>query len=241
MSGDRDFDFSTVNSVKNNHARLGPRPGHGRLRRPLSPSRAALLEVLRAQIEPTTLAALVNLSGLHSNTVREHLTALVSEGFARRDPMETMGRGRPAWLYEATGPDAAASPEYAGLAAALAAAIDRTTDRPWEPAIAAGEDWGRALAGERGATASDPQTARRGVRDLLDDMGFDPVSDDGDVTVRLTRCPLLEAAHRYTEAVCGVHLGLARGALVSHGADPDGTELVPFAEPGACILRIVAS
>lgn len=194
--------------------------------------------MLRAQIEPTTLAALVALSGLHENTVREHLSALVGMGLAQRDPLETGERGRPAWLYEATGPDAAAAPEYAGLAAALAAAIHKTTDEPWDPAVAAGEDWGRDLAQARGAAATEQTVARERVQDLLDEMGFEPTSADGHHTVKLTRCPLLEAAHRYPVAVCGVHLGLARGALTEYGADPEGSELIPFAEPGACVLKL---
>jgi predicted ArsR family transcriptional regulator len=58
--------------------------------------------------------------------------------------------------------------------------------------------------------------------------------------VRLTRCPLLEAAHRTPEVVCGVHVGIVRGALVERGASPAGTALTPFAEPGACRLVLPA-
>ena len=72
----RQTHFITLTSVKNNRAQrpssaagYGPRPGGGRSAKPLSESRAALLETLRAQAEPTTLAALVALSGLHANTV----------------------------------------------------------------------------------------------------------------------------------------------------------------------------
>jgi predicted ArsR family transcriptional regulator len=56
--------------------------------------------------------------------------------------------------------------------------------------------------------------------------------------VRLTRCPLLEAAHRHPDVVCAVHLGIVRGALDEQGADPSGTALAPFAEPGACVLVV---
>jgi hypothetical protein len=35
-----------------------------------------------------------------------------------------------------------------------------------------------------------------------------------------------------------VHLGLVRGALEEYGADPTGSDLVPFAEPGACLLVV---
>jgi predicted ArsR family transcriptional regulator len=55
---------------------------------------------------------------------------------------------------------------------------------------------------------------------------------------RLTRCPLLEAAHEYPDIVCGVHLGLVRGALEVFG-DPDAeSEIDPFSEPGACRLHL---
>ena len=74
---------------------------------------------------------------------------------------------------------------------------------------------------------------------MLGDLGFAPVPQEDDpAQVRLTRCPLLEAAHRHPEVVCGVHLGIVRGALAQLGADPSGAGLVPFAEPGACRLVV---
>jgi predicted ArsR family transcriptional regulator len=73
----------------------------------------------------------------------------------------------------------------------------------------------------------------------MDDLGFSPRTDEADVShVRLTRCPFLEAAARHQEVVCAVHLGLARGVLAEHGVDPEGTRLLPFAEPGACRLVV---
>lgn len=219
---------------------FGPAPSTSPRVRPLSTSRAALLETLRAQPEPATLAALVTASGLHPNTVREHLDGLLDDGLARRHAAEPSGRrGRPAWLYEATDAEPGAAGEYAGLASALAAAIDRTSLRPTEDAEAAGTDWGRELARDRGAEpARTAFAARREVVELLDELGFAPQADDRAGTVRLTRCPLLAAAHRYPAVVCGVHLGLAKGALAEYGADPVGAELAPFAEPGACRLEL---
>ena len=82
--------------------------------------------------------------------------------------------------------------------------------------------------------------ARREVVALLDEVGFEPEADATATTVRLTRCPLLEAAHRSPEVVCSVHLGLVSGALEEYGADPEGSDLVPFAEPGACLLHLQA-
>lgn len=240
-----DWDFTTVNSVKNSDvaSRLrrpgfGPIAGSGSSTARLSTSRAALLAVLRDQAEPVTMAALATLSGLHVNTVREHLEALTRLRLVQRHASAPNGRGRPAWLYLATGAEGAPS-EYAGLAAALAATIHRTSDTPTEDAAEAGEDWGRRLADERGARpGKDPETARRKVVELLDELGFGADANPGNTVVRLTRCPLLAAAHQYPDVVCGVHLGLVRGALTACGAETRGTDLVPFAEPGACLLRL---
>jgi predicted ArsR family transcriptional regulator len=86
--------------------------------------------------------------------------------------------------------------------------------------------------------------ARRKVIDLLDELGFAPSADARARVVKLHRCPLLEAAHQQPEVVCGVHLGIVRGALEELGNDPDRTEntaLQPFSEPGACRLDLLTS
>lgn len=220
----------------------GPRPaaptGQGRA---LSPARAAVLDALRAAGTPVTVAELERGSTLHANTLREHLDVLVARGHARRVRATPNGRGRPAWLYEAEEPEpAAGSPEYAGLAATLAAHLHRTSDTPQEDAVAAGRDWGHDLARRAGGPGGDGQAAaRRKVVEILDDIGFAPESDSRATTARLTRCPLLDTAKAYPDVVCGVHLGIVRGALDEYGADSDRTDLRPFAEPGACRLELL--
>jgi predicted ArsR family transcriptional regulator len=232
-------------SVKNNrttgalpNGRLGPLPTRTtRTGRPMSESRVRLLETLEGQPEPATLAALAAATGLHPNTLRQHLEALERQGLVVRTRAAARGRGRPAWLYEAVSAAGPGESEYAGLAAALAAAIDRSSSSPRADAEAAGEEWGRELARDRsrpplpGAAA-----ARRQVVALLSDVGFAPETDRSHRRVRLTRCPLLEAAHKHPDIVCGVHVGLVRGALEEYGAAPTGVQLQPFAEPGACRL-----
>ena len=227
--------------MKNTSGALGPAPAVARGAKPLSSSRGRLLETLRAQAEPTTLAALAHAAGLHQNTVREHLEALVDQGLAARSPAPPSGRGRPAWLYEATYADPDARSEYAALASALAQAIHHRSPTPVEDAVAAGREWGRDLTQQRGA---EPQpsavAARRQVVELFDDLGFAPETDARAASVRLTRCPLLESAHRYPDVVCGVHLGLTQTALEGYGASSEGVRLVPFAEPAACLLHLTA-
>lgn len=227
----------------------------------LSPAVAAVLEHLSTQAEPVSVGALAAMTGLHSNTVREHLETLIAAGFAAKEQAFSRGRGRPAWLYfDTAGAAASNAPEYAGLASALAAHIHRTSDAPRSDGVAAGIDWGRQLAedfaGEDAvadgqAPAADGQTpaARDRVVSLLDELGFSPEtesagSDSSDeycddvAHVRLTRCPLLSAAHQYPDIVCGVHLGLVRGALDVFGDEVSESQLEPFAEPGACRLHL---
>jgi len=111
--------------------------------------------------------------------------------------------------------------------------------------VAEGESRGSAadevpLSGVRKAAAA--VSVRREVVALLDRLGFAPGPDARVNVVRLRRCPLLEAAHKNPEVVCGVHLGLVRGALDELGADPEQTELTalePFSEPGACRLDLL--
>jgi predicted ArsR family transcriptional regulator len=185
------------------------------------------------------VAALERATGLHPNTLREHLDGLVARDLARRVRATPSGRGRPAWLYEATDASAGAGSEYAGLAATLAAHLHRTSDNPGDDAVLAGPAWGHSLARTSGAPDGPGEVAaRRKIIDILDGVGFAPEADERATTARLTRCPLLDAAKEFPDVVCGVHLGIVRGALDEYGADSTRTDLAPFSEPGACRLDL---
>lgn len=235
-----------VGVIEQAPARRGPRPARTASGRALSPTRAALLETLEVQPEPTSVQALVTLTGLHTNTVREHLDGLLRSGHVSRRLAAANGRGRQAWLYEAVRRAPGAGAEYAGLAATLATIVVRSSPDPAEEANRAGLEWGHRLARDNpepaqavdGSPAGPEVVARRKVVGLFDEMGFAPETDGDASEVRLTRCPLLEAAHQQPEVVCSVHLGIARGALDTYGGDPSGAQLVPFAEPGACLLHL---
>jgi predicted ArsR family transcriptional regulator len=237
--------FTTLFSVKNGDpAGLGPRPAEPPERPRLSRARAAVLDAVEAAVgrtgTPATLAELTGTTGLHANTLREHLDALTRDGLVRRGPAPRNGRGRPAWRYSPAPAPAAPGAEYAGLAAALAASIRRTSATPVDDAVAAGTEWGHELARSAGRPADESHlAARRQVVAVLGAMGFEPHTDGAAALVRLTRCPLLAAARRYPDVVCGVHAGIARGALAEYDADDSGVALTAFAEPGACLLRLV--
>ncbi|WP_284304826.1 helix-turn-helix domain-containing protein [Mobilicoccus caccae] len=59
--------------------------------------------------------------------------------------------------------------------------------------------------------------------------------------VRLRECPLLEAARRNPDVVCSVHLGAILAAYESRGEPTEGIDVVPFAEPGACLAYLPVS
>jgi predicted ArsR family transcriptional regulator len=217
--------------------RLGPAPAVSQSGA-MSRARFEVWETLRVQAQPTTLASLAAALGLHENTTREHLDALLAAGLATRTSAAPSGRGRPAWLYEATEADPALSGPYAGLSTALASALHGATGSPEQDARNAGAAWGRDLVRRRGHARGSAAAARRGVISIFSELGFAPEADARAVRVRLTRCPLLEAAQQVPEIVCGVHGGMAQGVLAELGGDPDGVSLARFAAPGACTLRL---
>jgi predicted ArsR family transcriptional regulator len=216
-----------------NTALLGPHPAVAH--QPVSRAQRAVLDALLDADGPVPLARLGDATGLHANTLRGHLDALARTGLVRRERAAPTGRGRRADLWRA---ERSAPGEYAGLAAALARTLHRTSAAPADDAVEAGRSWGHQLAADRPARADVP--AREPVRDLLDDLGFAPerARPDADDSLRLTRCPLLDVARELPEVVCNVHLGLVGGALEEYGADDLDADLVPFAEPGACLLHL---
>jgi predicted ArsR family transcriptional regulator len=205
----------------------------------LTPARSIILEQLQQLAEPTTATAMAAQLGQHANTVREHLEALVERGLAKREPAPVNGRGRPGWIYS----PAASTPEpdtrvrhYTALALALAAQIKRSSRHPEREALAAGEAWGQGLVAGSRPMAATP--ARRRLLKVLADLGFDPRADARGTTVRVFRCPLLDAARQEPDVVCMVHLGLVRGVLAGLGAPHAQASIHPFAEPDACVLHL---
>ena len=217
--------------------------------RNLSKARGKILELISDG--PCTVSSLAMRTGQHENTIREHLDALVDEDLATKYQVSEHLRGRPAWFYRT--PDQSEQSrtgEYAGLASALAGAILRSSSHPVDDAMEAGMTWAPELIRNSkvdaetlrsGATKKSATAIRRNVVWLLDQLGFAPAHNVDLTRVKLTRCPLLDAARQHPNIICSVHLGIVRGALNEFGADAksiDKVDLKPFSEPGACLLRM---
>jgi predicted ArsR family transcriptional regulator len=227
-------------------ARLGPRAAADR-GAVLSPAQSAVLDELTMTPDFRLVSDLAATLGQHTNTVREHLDSLVEAGLVVRRVRKASGRGRPATEYQAR-PVEQTQPtlrQYAALVSALASHIESTSDDPSSEALAVGVAWGQKLAVARsiegsGTAAKRSTAARRQVVQIMSELGFAPEADSRAAMVRLRRCPLLGTAKAHPEVVCGVHLGVVRGALQAMGGDSRRADLVPFAEVGACRLNLLA-
>jgi predicted ArsR family transcriptional regulator len=201
-------------------------------------SRSRLLTVLGRSARPMGVRELAEAVGLHPNTVRQHLDQLVEAGLAVRDTAPPIGRGRPALRYGAgPGSEEQDSMAYRALAGVLAEQLARSPDGV-RVALAAGERWGRSLVLE--ATDSAPgTTAIEQLVELLDEAGFAPEAPlTDDEPIQLRHCPFGTLARDQGDVVCGVHLGLMRGALREFGAPFDAISLEPFVKPALCLAHL---
>lgn len=204
----------------------------------LARGRAAVLAALLDQPDPVGIDALAQATARHPNTVREQVNWLVAHGYVTRIRQPRDGRGRPAWLYQARG-SRPGDDEYVELAAALAWRLQDASPDARAEALAAGQLWGSDLVDRKGALAApSPEDGRRWTVELMDELGYSPDPDEDARTVALRKCPLLQAAHRFPDVVCTVHLGMVRTALERNGAPGDEADLTPFSAPGECLLRL---
>ncbi len=201
-------------------------------------TRSRLLAALRQADGPVRVRELAEAVGLHPNSVREQLDQLVDAGLTIRSVGPPAGRGRPGLLY-AAGPDAD-DPDpnaYRELAQVLADALVRQPEAA-AVAVTAGERWGRTMTGHAAPTPTVAEAVKRLVT-LLDDAGFAPERPDGPgEPIQLRHCPFEPLARKHPAVVCGVHLGLMRGALRELGAPLDAVRLEPFVAPDLCIAHL---
>lgn len=214
---------------------------------PLGRSRADVLDILRAVDAPLDVREVAQRTGLHQNTARFHLEALVEAGLAVRETQERETPGRPRIGYRASGDGPAGPRRYRLLAEMLTGLIAEVMPEPGQAAEEAGREWGAYL------TQPPPPYARPSVdeavarlTETLTGLGFAPTTETGPAdqeqpgegyVLRLLQCPFREVAQHHKDIVCRLHLGLMRGALTRMRAPVAADSLEPFAEPGVCVAR----
>lgn len=204
--------------------------------------RREVTELFRASPTPLTAREVSSELGLHLNTVRFHLDALVRQGILRREGGHAAGPGRPSSRYSLVpGMDRGGPRNYKLLAEMLLSQLATQPDAA-AGAAAAGAAWGRYLVQPLAPGQQiSPQEALARLTDLLADVGFDPHPAPPEATgleIRLRHCPFLELAETHRELVCALHLGLMRGALEQLAVALYADALTPFADPQTCIAYL---
>ena len=212
---------------------------------PLGRSRAAILDMLHSADDPLDAREVASRTGLHPNTARFHLEALVESGLAAR---ETEGRGtpgRPRVGYRAIADGAGGRRQYRLLSVMLASLIAGTMPEPAAAAEAAGREWGAYLAEKPPPFQRlSAEEAIAKLTAIMRELGFEPRAADGardgQFLLELRQCPFLEVARQHRDVICALHLGLMRGAFDLMRAPVTADGLDPFAEPGLCVAWLTA-
>lgn len=175
----------------------------------LGPTRARALTLLQRAAEPASVGEVADGLGVHRNSARFHLDALVEAGYAERAVSTPRSQGRPPLVYSAT--SAAPAMNNVHLLELIDVLLDGVlAGTPDAEAVGerAGRQWGAALV-EPGASAD------RVAGDLvghLAERGFG-IERDGD-DLRFTRCPFRGiVAPERMPVVCAIHQGLIEGYL----------------------------
>ncbi len=209
---------------------------------PLGRSRAAILDMLHGVDGPLDVREVARRTGLHPNTARFHLEALVEGGLAARETEDRGTPGRPRIGYRAVADGSGGQRQYRLLSVMLASLIAGTMPEPAAAAEAAGREWGAYL------TEKPPPFQRLSAGEvvarltgIMRELGFEPdtsAATDGQYRLELRQCPFLEVAREHRDVICALHLGLMRGAFDLMRAPVAVDGLDPFAEPGLCVARL---
>jgi predicted ArsR family transcriptional regulator len=210
---------------------------------PLGRSRADVLDMLRAAHGPLGVREVAQRMGLHPNTARFHLEALVHAALAVRETEDRDTPGRPRIGYRAVADGPAGRRRYRLLAEMLTSMIAGIVPEPGRGAEEAGREWGAYLT-EQPPPYQRP-TAQEAVAKLtaiMEELGFAPRAetdpDSGQYRLCLRQCPFREIAERHRDVICSLHLGLMRGALDRMRAPVTADRLDPFVEPSLCVARL---
>lgn len=191
-------------------------------------SRVRLLRQVQAS-PGSTVQLLAERTGLHVNTVRDHLRALEAEGLVAAEACPTGGRGRPPITYRAV--------------------VDPDANPVARRRIARATEHGDAL--RRIASPSDPDEGLgdQGLSDdalhqldtlytHLDDAGLEPELDDRRLEVGLVPCPYFRIVHEDRDLACAVHAQIIRDTLAQVPGPLRLRELRPFVGPAACLVLL---
>ncbi|WP_295012977.1 metalloregulator ArsR/SmtB family transcription factor [uncultured Microbacterium sp.] len=180
-----------------------------------------LFEASASKTRPErTIAELCAETGLHPNTIREHLQRLIEGGSVIQTTEHRTVRGRPRALYAAAG---ASSP------------IAR---RKADDAARRGDLVRRALHTPQSGLAPEAVSQLDALVEHLEESGFEPIVDESRLTVELTPCPHAASRPEHRPVLCQVHLGLMQGVLAAAGGPLTARCVRSAAHPEECTVDL---
>lgn len=163
-------------------------------------------------------------TGLHANTVREHLQRLIDGGYVIPTVEHRTTRGRPRTLYRAaTGAPDASSPVARDKAKAAARRGDLMRSMLPDAATDLGKDATYQLDA---------------LVEHLEESGFEPVVDDRLLTVDLSPCPHAAGRPEDRPMLCQVHLGLMQSVLTEAGGPLEAVCVRDADLPSECTVQL---
>ncbi|MDX2376862.1 MarR family transcriptional regulator [Microbacterium sp. LRZ72] len=196
-------------------------------------SRVEILHLVQ-RAPQRTIAELAAATGLHANTVREHLDRLVEAGHVVRETERRTTRGRPRVLFSAATGEADTSSSVLRRKAREAAERGDLMRRvmPWT-SMASG-----APATELGTEAVHQIDA---IVDHLAESGFDPLVDETALTIDLSPCPHASAQSGHRDTLCTVHLAIMEGVLSGARGPLHVDGMHPSCDPAQCVVQLTSS
>lgn len=186
-------------------------------------SRVRILHLVQTRPE-RTIGELCEATGLHANTVREHLQRLIEGGYVIQTTEQRKTRGRPCTLYSAaTGMPEASSP----------VARDKVAE-----AARRGDMLRRIFDEEESDLGREATYQLDALIDHLEESGFEPVIDEEQLTVELTPCPHAASAAEHRPTLCQVHLGLMQGVLNQAGGPIETECVLTPGRPEECTVQL---
>lgn len=186
-------------------------------------SRVRILHLVQTRSD-RTIGEICDATGLHANTVREHLQRLIEGGYVIQATERRTTRGRPRTLYSAaTGTPEASSP----------VARDKVAE-----AARRGDLMRRLLSEDDSGLGREATYQLDALVEHLEESGFEPLLDEESLTIELSPCPHAAGRPEHRPTLCQVHLGLMQGVLTQAGGPLAADCVRDAARPEDCTVQL---
>ena len=202
--------------------------------------RSHIVALLREAGQPLSVEEMARLAGVHVNTARLHLEALVEAGEATRQSEACGKPGRRRVLYTGAQPNRESAQTYRLLANMLATAIAMNCRDSGEVIYQAGQEWGRFLTSLPAPfEVCDETTIGTRIVDKLDQLWFAVEQSPGpQPQLLLHNCPFLDVAQETPQVVCQLHAGMINGSLEQLRSKQRVIEVDPQIQPHLCVALL---